>query len=206
MVNSFPCEEPEVLEALLRARKFRGSKLRTNVARGAETERHSSGRVMLKEAVLSDVVKSGHLFNNVRKHHPRVEQLTLNKNLCCTRHTDRNEGTSLIAFFGDFTGGGLFVEEPDGVKHLQGKGIWFEYNGRHPHWTEEFEGERYSIVAYKKPKAKESENKDIIVASSKRDATTEAAHVQAARARGESSGESEATAADASTRSNASGH
>ena len=163
MVNSFPCEEPEVLEALLRARKFRGSKLRTNVARGAPTERHSSGRVMLKDAVMSDVVKSGHLFNNVRKYHPWVEQLTLNKNLCCTRHTDRNEGTSLIAFFGDFTGGGLFVEEPDGVKHLQGKGIWFEYNGRHPHWTEDFEGERYSIVAYKKPKAKELENKDIIV-------------------------------------------
>ena len=151
MVNSFPCEEPDVLEALLRARKFRGSKLRTNVARGAPTERHSSGRVMLKDAVMSDVVKSGHLFNNVRKHHPWVEQLTLNKNLCCTRHTDRNEGTSLIAFFGDFTGGGLFVEEPDGVKHLQGKGIWFEYNGRHPHWTEDFEGERYSIVAYRKP-------------------------------------------------------
>ena len=48
MVNSFPCEEPEVLEAVLRARKFRGSKLRTNVARGAETERHPSGRVVIR--------------------------------------------------------------------------------------------------------------------------------------------------------------
>ena len=158
MVNSFPCEEPEALEALLRARKFRGSKLRTNVARGQPTEKHPSGRVMLKDAVMSDVVKSGRLVNAVRKYHPWVEQLTLNKNLCCTRHTDRNEGTSLIAFFGDFTGGGLFVEEPDGVKHLQGKGIWFEYNGRHPHWTEEFEGERFSIVAYRKPPKKTTDS------------------------------------------------
>ena len=156
MVNSFPCEEPEVLEGLLRARKFRGTKLRTNVARGAPTEKHPCGRVMLKDAVLSDVVKSGRLVNAVRKFHPWVEQLTLNKNLCCSRHTDRNEGTSLIAFFGDFTGGGLFVEEPDGVKHLQGKGIWHEYNGRHPHWTEPFEGERFSIVAYRKPPKSET--------------------------------------------------
>ena len=41
-----------------------------------------------------------------------MEQLTLNKNLLCTKHTDRNEGTSLICFLGDFSGGGgLFVEE-----------------------------------------------------------------------------------------------
>ena len=101
-----------MLEALLRARKFQGSKLRLNVARGAPTEKHPSGRVMLKDAVLSDVVKSGRLCNAVRKYHPWVEQLTLNKNLCCSRHVDRNEGTSLIAFFGDFTGGGLLSKSP----------------------------------------------------------------------------------------------
>ena len=105
MVVSFPCEEPEYLLELLRKRKFQGTKLRTNVARGQPTEKHPSGRVMLKDAVLSDVVKSGRLVNAVRKYHPWVEQLTLNKNLCCSRHTDRNEGNSLIAFFGDFQGG-----------------------------------------------------------------------------------------------------
>ena len=154
MVVSFPCEEPAYLLELMRKRKFQGTKLRTNVARGQPTEKHPSGRVMLKDAVLSDVVKSGRLVNAVRKYHPWVEQLTLNKNLCCSRHTDRNEGNSLIAFFGDFEGGGLYVEEPDGVKYLGGKGIWHEYNGRHPHWTEDFVGERYSIVAYRKPPKK----------------------------------------------------
>ena len=56
MVASFPCEEPEYLLELLRKRKFQGTKLRTNVARGQPTEKHPSGRVMLKDAVLSDVV------------------------------------------------------------------------------------------------------------------------------------------------------
>ena len=68
MVVSFPCEEPEYLLELMRKRKFQGSKLRTNVARGQPTEKHPSGRVMLKEAVLSDVVKSGRIMNCVRKH------------------------------------------------------------------------------------------------------------------------------------------
>ena len=88
-----------------------------------------------------------------------MEQLTLNRNLQCTRHVDRNEGTSLICFLGDFAGGGgLFVEEPEGVVHFRDKYIWYEYNGRHPHWTEPwFEGDRFSIVAYKKPKKKVKE-------------------------------------------------
>jgi len=34
MVVSFPCEEPEYLLELMRKRKFQGTKLRTNVARG----------------------------------------------------------------------------------------------------------------------------------------------------------------------------
>ena len=61
------------------------------------------------------------MFDAIVKHHPWVEQLTLNKNLKCTRHVDRNEGESLIAFFGDFTGGGLFVETPEGLEHVTEK-------------------------------------------------------------------------------------
>ena len=139
MVRVHHCENPEELEALLRARTFRGSKLRTNVAKGEETEVHPSGRVMLKEPVMSDGVKSGKLFSAVKKHLPWVEQLTLNRNLCCTKHTDRNEGSSYIAFFGTFDhqlGGGLQVYEEAGTQLLRGKGVWFEYNGRDPHETE----------------------------------------------------------------------
>ena len=49
----------------------------------------------------------------------------------------------------------MYVEEPEGVQHLAEKGIWYEYNGRHPHWTEDFVGERFSIVAYRKPPKKQ---------------------------------------------------
>ena len=161
MVRVHHCENPEELEALLRTRTFRGSKLRTNVAKGEETEVHSSGRVMLKEPVMSDVVKSGKLFNAVKKQLPWCEQLTLNRNLCCTKHTDRNEGNSYIAFFGTFDhqlGGGLQVYEEAGTQLLRGKGVWFEYNGRDPHETEPWScgGDRYSIVAYRKPPKKVS--------------------------------------------------
>ena len=74
----------------------------------------------------------------------------------CTRHVDRNEGTSLICFLGDFEGGGgLFVETPEGTVHFTEKYTWYEYNGRWPHWTEGwFAGTQYSIVAYKKPTKK----------------------------------------------------
>ena len=151
---SFPVESPELLTELMTKRRFSGSQTRLNVARGKETFVHKGGREFLVDKINSDVVKAGPLFHEVRRHHPWVEQLTLNKNLLCTKHTDRNEGTSLICFLGDFSGGGgLFVEEPDGVKHFREKNTWYEYNGRHPHWTEPwFEGNRYSIVAYKKPK------------------------------------------------------
>ena len=151
-------ESAQELRELLEKRKWSGTHTRTNIARDAETWTHPGGRVFLKEKVMSDVVKKGKIFDLVTTQFPWAEQLTLNRNTLCTRHTDRNEGNSMIAFFGDFEGGGLFVETPDGVRHLQGTGIWHEYNGRHPHWTEEWTGgDRFSVVAYRKPPKKQKE-------------------------------------------------
>ena len=54
---------------------------------------------------------------------------------------------------GPFQGGALAVEAPDkSVQLFSHKGVWHTFNGRHRHWTEPFEGDRWSIVAYKKPK------------------------------------------------------
>ena len=158
MYPSFPVENPEMLEDLMRRRRFNGTSTRLNVAANNETYIHKNGRAFLKEKILSDVVREGAIFDEVKKHHPWVEQLTLNKNLLCTPHKDRNEGTSLICFLGDFEGGGgLFVEEPEGLRHCTDKYTWYEYNGRHVHYTEPWEtGDRYSIVAYKKPAKKQA--------------------------------------------------
>ncbi len=45
------------------------------------------------------------------------------------------------------------------MRHLQEKEVWHTYNGRHPHYTEEWyeSFDRYSIVAYRKPKKKNAE-------------------------------------------------
>ena len=120
---------------------------------------HEKHHPYLKTKIKSDIKKDGPLFDLVTQKHPWVEQLTLNKNLKCTRHVDRNEGESLIAFFGDFTGGGLFVETPEGLRHFTEKGVWYQYNGRHPHWTEDFEGDRWSIVAYKNRSQRDLKNR-----------------------------------------------
>ena len=49
----------------------------------------------------------------------------------------------------------LWMAVFDELRHLQEKEVWHEYNGRHPHWTEDWSGgDRYSIVAYRKPKKK----------------------------------------------------
>ncbi len=80
----------------MQKRRFNGTSTRLNVAANKETYIHKNGRAFLKEKVLSEVVREGAIVDEVKKHHPWVEQLTLNKNLVCTPHRDRNEGTSLI--------------------------------------------------------------------------------------------------------------
>ncbi len=100
----------EKLRELLQKRRFNGTSTRLNVAAGHETYIHKNVIAFLKNKVLSDVVRDGAIFDLVKEEHPWVEQLTLNKNLMCSRHLDRNEGESLIAFFDDYPeGGGLFV-------------------------------------------------------------------------------------------------
>ena len=107
-IVTFPIENKEEIETLLTTHRFVGTTLRTNVAANNETTTiEKSGRVVLKKKIKSDIAWEGPLFDAVQNYHPWVEQLTLNKNLQCTRHTDRNDGDSLIAFFGDLRRGGF---------------------------------------------------------------------------------------------------
>ena len=45
----------------------------------------------------------------------------------------------------------MLIDEPEGIRHITAKRLWHKFNGKHAHWTEPFEGDRYSIVAYRKP-------------------------------------------------------
>lgn len=86
----------------------------------------------------------------IRKIIPDKEfsHITVNRNLKCLPHKDKNNvGESTIFSFGDFTGGELNVS---GVKHdIYKKPMTF--NGcKEVHYTEPFEGDRFSIVVYNK--------------------------------------------------------
>ena len=149
-VKTFTIENAEEIENLLKNTKFQPNYLRRNVVENPELRLLANGRkaLVLDKPIFSNVKKKGKLFQAVVKHQPWVHQITINKNLKCARHKDRNKGLSLFAMFGDFEGGGLFIETPDGLQPLLSEGFWLEFDGQHPHWTEDFTGDRYSIVAY----------------------------------------------------------
>jgi len=70
----------------------------------------------------------------------------VNKNVHMKPHKDKaNTDSSLIIALGSYTGGNLIVEdEPLDIRYRL-----IEFDGkRQTHWTEEFEGDRYSIVIF----------------------------------------------------------
>jgi hypothetical protein len=61
-----------------------------------------------------------------------------------------NSGTSLIIGFGDYTGGGLYVEQNDGnfkLHDINRTPLYFD-GVKQTHYTEPFEGERWTAIYY----------------------------------------------------------
>ena len=73
--------------------------------------------------------------------------ITLNKNVLCKPHYDANNlSPSIIISLGDFSGGELNVEG----KKYDIKMQPLKFNGsKLKHWTEPFQGDRYSFIYYK---------------------------------------------------------
>lgn len=73
--------------------------------------------------------------------------ITLNKNVLCKPHYDANNlSPSIIISLGDFSGGELNVEG----KKYDIKMRPLKFNGsKLKHWTEPFQGDRYSFIYYK---------------------------------------------------------
>jgi hypothetical protein len=77
--------------------------------------------------------------------------MTVNEGVKAKKHTDgQNVGFSVIVALGDFTGGGLYVFEPDGTgKQLLDIRKPKMFNGAVlPHQTQPFKGKRYTIIYY----------------------------------------------------------
>ena len=73
--------------------------------------------------------------------------LQINCDSVSSVHVDRNNvGPSMIVLFGDFTGGAFrMVDSPDRLER-SGEGLMID--GSKPHYSEEFTGNRFSIVAF----------------------------------------------------------
>lgn len=117
---------------------------------------------------------------------------TINKNLLCQPHKDKNnQGESIIFSLGNFTGGEFIVQDPrddvvdaadnasgvsidsvDGVNEFKQYDIFnrpMMFNGaKSTHLTAPFEGDRYSVVLYNLPmdKWKSDEEKKLVLSGS----------------------------------------
>ena len=86
--------------------------------------------------------------NQIVKH--EYTSIQVNHNYKCERHIDsKNVGISTIIGLGNYTGGNLFIEYPDGIKEIDIKNKPFSFNGsKYYHWVGDYEGERYSLVFF----------------------------------------------------------
>ena len=70
-------------------------------------------------------------------------QITVNKNLVCKPHKDKNKNDSYILFLGDFEGGELIV----GDRTIKQKNKYHKFNGKFEHYNLAItSGTKYSII------------------------------------------------------------
>ena len=83
----------------------------------------------------------------IRLYKPEFTYTTIqiNKNVKCLPHIDMNNvGESYIIGLGDYTGGQLNIEG----KLYNIRNRWKRFNGHKVHWTEPWEGNRYSLIYF----------------------------------------------------------
>lgn len=94
------------------------------------------------------MIKDDRIYRECKRLFPDYDfnAVQINKNVLCPRHKDSlNVGNSLIFSLGDFTGGRLFVNG-EAIDIFQSP---YEFNGsKLEHWTEEFSGNRFSVVLF----------------------------------------------------------
>ncbi len=89
----------------------------------------------------------------LHNHRPdfKFNSVLINKNCQAEPHIDsKNIGNSIIITIGDFSGGGIYVEENIFQPRLfEIRTYSLEFNGSfYKHWTEPFKGNRYSLIFF----------------------------------------------------------
>jgi hypothetical protein len=79
----------------------------------------------------------------------KYSAITINKNLKAKKHIDAgNAGIGCITFLGDYTGGGLYLYNPE-RKLYETKNKLIAFNGSNiAHMTQPFKGDRYAFIFY----------------------------------------------------------
>ena len=81
--------------------------------------------------------------------HFRWASLQINRNTVSISHTDKNNiGLSAIMLLGNFTGGEFHMDDDSVVLDETDCGTWTVIDGKKPHHSTQFHGERFSIVAF----------------------------------------------------------
>jgi hypothetical protein len=142
----------ELVEDLLRERKWENRCLRSNIVPPDKIKMWKTVKVALCEsnAPRKDRVIDRKLTAAIEAIAPEWwgegdTRISMNRNVKCEKHRDGNKGYSYILWLGDFVGGALVFE--DGTR-IEEKYKWHKINGQIPHWNEDHEGTKYSIIIY----------------------------------------------------------
>ena len=137
------------LKQCIRERKFTKNYLRSNIG----PTRKVNGWQRLVEPVFSNTIMTGRILElcqNILGEH--INCVCLNRNVHCAPHRDgKNDShNSFFLMFGDFAGGELCIDEPEGFRILDKKNVWYTFNGKRDlHWNKPIlEGTKYSLVCF----------------------------------------------------------
>ena len=157
---------------MLNKRKWTKDCLRANIAQEDQivyrgTKKNVKIAVLQSEVLPKKEVELRELIKSIAPEWFGDEEtkVLLNKNVCCKRHRDGNDGHSYILWLGDYTGGALLFD--DGTK-LTEKFVWHKINGQNYHWNEPHEGLKYGVVLYKQ-KAKHTKQQQMALCRKRRE-------------------------------------
>ena len=151
----------ELVENLMATRKWRNMCLRANIVPQEKIQLWGKVKLALCEsnAPRKDNLHDRKLLDAIEAIAPEWwgdrARVSLNRNVKCEKHRDGNRNHSYLLFLGDFTGGALLFE--DGSK-IEEKYKWHKIDGQIPHWNEEHEGTKYSIIVYQSESSQKKAN------------------------------------------------
>ena len=156
----------EIVEFLLKKRAWSQTCLRTNLAKPEDVYISPKGfkRVHLKSNLVGYTTHQDRLLRAALEliapeWWGNDTQITINNQIVCPPHVDKNNAEySYIAFVGKFTGGALVFESGERYEEPY---MWYKIDAFNTlHWNEAItSGTKYSIIIFKSKRKSFSRNK-----------------------------------------------